>query len=268
MPKNIGKAKRKQLEQQLAEQELLLQEVMTKQENNDGTLRFGQTCVSASCIAEQYFCEKKVELQHIHGKVETESKQLGTEGHETLLADTVRVKRSDLFEQIWSGENVIAHEMLLLSRYRDLILVGRPDAIVFSNAMPLLLFEFKFSRSPTPFNSYHVQAKVYGKILEGMGFDTSKLHYVLAVAPPSLKNDASLFRKILDASVKNGPKEARLEMEEANVHIHPYRSADADQNVVWASGFWKGSREAIQTNNPNKCRSCEYKNNCISQIAS
>jgi hypothetical protein len=264
MPKNIGKAKRKQLEQQLAEQELLLQEVMTKQKNNKISLRFGQTCVSASSIAEQYFCEKKVEMQYIHGKVETESKQLGTEGHEMLLADTVKVKRVELFERIWSGERVIVHEMLLLSRCRDLILVGRPDAIVFSKAMPLFLFEYKFSRSPTPFNSYHVQAKVYGKILEGMGFDTSKLHYVLAVAPPSLKNDTALFRKILNASVRNGPKEARLEMEEANVHIHPYRSADADQAVFWASGFWKEVREAIPTNNPNKCRSCEYKNNCIS----
>jgi hypothetical protein len=88
------------LEQLLAEQERLLQAVMTKQENTDGVLRFGQTCVSASCIAQQYFCEKKVEMQYLHGKVETEAKQLGTEGHETLLIDTVKVKRAELLEQI------------------------------------------------------------------------------------------------------------------------------------------------------------------------
>jgi hypothetical protein len=51
-------------------------------ENKDDFLRFGQSCVSASSIAQQYFCEKKVEMEFIHGKVETESEQLGTEGHE------------------------------------------------------------------------------------------------------------------------------------------------------------------------------------------
>jgi len=209
MPKNIGKEKMKQLEQQLAEQERLLQAVMTKQEDNDSSLRFGLTSISASCIAEQYFCEKKVEMQYLHGRVETESKLLGTEGHETLLIDTVKVKHAEIFKRIWSGRPIIAHEVLLLSRYRDLILIGRPDAIVFSKAMPLFLFEYKFSRSPIPFNSYHVQAKVYGKILEGMGFETRKLHYVLAVVPPALKNDEALFRKILNASVNNGPREAK-----------------------------------------------------------
>jgi len=262
MPRTIKKTKMKQLEQQLAEQEQLLQEVRTKQGNNDSSLRFGQSCVSASSIAEQYFCEKKVELEFIHGKVETEPKRLGTEGHETLLADTIKVKRAEIFEQIWSGEPIIAHEMLLLSRYNDLILVGRPDAVVFSRTKPLMLFEYKFSRSTTPYSGYHVQAKVYGKILEGMGFDTSKLHYVLAVVPPSLKDDEALFQKILNASVKNGPQEARLEMKEASVYIHPYRSGDADQDITWASDFWKGAREAIPTMNKNKCRSCEYKDNC------
>ena len=261
MPRTTGKAK-KQLEQQLAEQKELLQEITTKRKNNDNSLRFGQTCVSASGIAEQYFCEKKVEMEFIHGKVETESKQLGTEGHEELLIDTVKVGREEILKRIWSGESIVVHEMLLLSKNKDLIIVGRPDAVIFSKTIPLILFEYKFSRSQTPYNSYHVQASVYGKILEGMGFDTSRLHYALAVVPPSLRDDQALFQRILKASVKNGPKEARLEVEGTSVHIHPYCSEDADKDINWALGFWVGDRDAIPTMNQNKCQSCEYKENC------
>ena len=50
----------------------LLHEVSQKLKNHEGELRFNQAVARASDIAQQYFCEKKVELEHVLGKMETE----------------------------------------------------------------------------------------------------------------------------------------------------------------------------------------------------
>jgi hypothetical protein len=36
-----------------------------------GRLRFGRSVMAASDIAEQFYCEKKLEMKYFHGKVET-----------------------------------------------------------------------------------------------------------------------------------------------------------------------------------------------------
>jgi hypothetical protein len=65
--------------------------------DNDGRLRFGRSVIVASDIAEQFYCEKKVEMEYLHGEVETEAKAIGTEAHEKLAEDSVKMKR----EQLW-----------------------------------------------------------------------------------------------------------------------------------------------------------------------
>lgn len=252
---------------QLVEQNSLLTEVVDKLEKGNSNLRFAQACIAASNIAEQYFCEKKVEMQFLHGEIPTKSKQLGSEAHSLLLSDSIKVKREDIFRRIRLGEPVFLLETPLLSRYGDIILAGRPDAIVFYKAMPLLLFEYKFSESPIPYKSYHIQAKVYCKILEGLGFDTSKLCYVIVVVPPSMRNDKELSRKIMRAVLKNYPKENRLEVDGVNVYIYPYHPEDAEKDIDWALDFGKGVREAIPTKNPNKCKKCEYSEDCSASLS-
>jgi hypothetical protein len=41
---------------------------------SEGDLRFNRSFIPASDIAEQYFCEKKVEMNYLHGDVETEER--------------------------------------------------------------------------------------------------------------------------------------------------------------------------------------------------
>ena len=201
-----------------------------------------------------------------YGEIDTESKQLWSEAYDLLLAKSIRTKREDIFRRIYFGEMIIPQEMLLLSKYDDLILVGRPDAIVFDRAMPILLFEYKFSKSSIPYRSYQVQAKIYGKILEGMGFNVSKLHYAIAIVPPALRHDQELSKKIFEAVIKNGFKETKIEVEEATIHVFRYLSESAEEEIDWALDLWKGIREAIPTQNPNKCKSCEYLNECSSSV--
>ena len=156
--------------------------------------------------------------------------------------------------------------MLLLSRYNDLILVGRPDAIVFYRSMPILLFEYKFSKSSIPYKSYHVQAKIYGKLLEGMGFNISKLHYAIVIVPPYLRNNQNLSKKIFESVIKSVLKETKIEVEEANIYVFQYLSENAKEEIDWALDFWKGMRGAIPTQNPDKCISCEYLKECSSSV--
>ncbi|MHA2405467.1 MAG: hypothetical protein ACXACH_01795 [Candidatus Hermodarchaeia archaeon] len=62
--------------------------------------------------------------------------------------------------------------------------------------------------------------------------------------------------------VKNGPKEATITLGEANIYIHQYHPVDAQVDIDWTLDYWRGTREAIPTRNANKCRSCEYLDQC------
>jgi hypothetical protein len=231
----------------------------------ESTLRFDRSVIIASDIAEQYFCEKKVELQYLYGEVETEEKSIGTEGHEKLLEGSVQVDREMLWKEIYGKKPIFALEMLLLARYNDVVLAGRPDSVLFQNGYPRIVFEYKFSKNRTAYRTHHVQARTYGILLRNMGFDTSRLFYAVVLADPRKRHDKELKRKVIDAVVKNGQKEAVIETENATIHFHKFNQTDAEQDLDWATPFWKKTREA-RASNPNKCSKCEHKTECVKSI--
>ena len=244
----------------------LIEELAEKQEKGESSLRFDRSFILASDIAQQYFCEKGVEMQYLYGDVETEEKSIGTEGHEKLLEDSVKIKRQELWKKIYGKKPVFALEMLLLAKYKDVVLVGRPDSVLFQNGYPLIVFEYKFSKSGTAYRTHHVQAGTYGILLNSMGFDTSRLFYAVVIADPRTRNDKDLKRKVIDAVAKNGPKEAILEVGYATVHLHKFNQAEAERDLDWAAEFWKKTREAVMTSNPNKCMKCGHKVECDKSI--
>jgi len=62
-------------EQQLEEYNSLLEQIIQKPTKGEGELRFDNSCVRASDVASQYFCEKKVEMHYLYGAIETETKK-------------------------------------------------------------------------------------------------------------------------------------------------------------------------------------------------
>jgi hypothetical protein len=84
---------------QLESFDSLLKELKQNREQG-GRLRFGRSAIVASDIAEQFYCEKKVEMEYLRGEVETEAKHIGTEAHEKLTEDSVKVKRAELWQKI------------------------------------------------------------------------------------------------------------------------------------------------------------------------
>jgi len=249
-------------ERQLEEYNSFLEQVLQKLAKGEGELRFGSPFIKASDIAQQYFCEKKVEMQHLHGEIETERKILGTEAHEKLLEYSVKIKRKDLWKEIYGKKPVFALEMLLLAKYKNLILAGQPDSVLFMRGLPLIIFEYKFSRSRRPFRDHHVQVRTYGIILRNMGFDTNRLFYAIVIVDPKARDDKKLKKRVVDAVIENGPKEAVLTIENARIYFNKFNQTEAERDLDWAIEFWKKQREAIPTRNPNKCRSCEYNVEC------
>jgi len=231
-----------------------------------GKLRFDRSTIAASDIAEQFFCEKKVEMQYLHGEIESEAKLVGTEAHESLLADSVRVKREEMWQSIYGKAPVLTLETLFVAQIKDVIIAGKPDSILFREGFPLVVFEYKFSKSQTAYMTHHVQARTYGLLLENAGFNTRFLHYAIVVADPSTRFDKQLKKKVAAAIGKNGLKDAELEIEKAKIYLHKYDRAAAEKDLDWAVKFWKKERDALPTANSNKCRCCEYFAECQSQL--
>jgi hypothetical protein len=103
-------------------------------------------------------------------------------------------------------------------------------------------------------------------LLKNMGFDTSHLFYAIVTADPEARHDREFKKNVIDAVIKNGPKENVLSIQNAEIHFHRFKDTDAEKDLDWAIEFWKNSREALLTNNPNKCKNCEYKVECESEI--
>jgi hypothetical protein len=252
--------------QQLENLRSLIEELVRKREGGYSKLRFNKQVIAASDIAEQYFCEKKVEMQYLHGEIETEDKVIGTEGHENLIKDAVKIGMEQLWKKIYEKKPVFVPEMLLLAKYRDVVLAGKPDLVIFRNGCPLVVFEYKFTKSKVPYMTYHVQARAYGLLLRNMGFDTSRLFYAIVLADQDARRDKDLRRNVVEAVADNGPREGVLEIENVGIHLHKFSQADAEKDVDWAINFWKHAREAITTNNTNKCKKCEYAVECERSI--
>jgi CRISPR/Cas system-associated exonuclease Cas4 (RecB family) len=247
---------------QLENFDSMLKELRRKREERDGRLRFDRSAVSVSDIAEQYYCEKKLELEYLLGEIETEAKTMGTEAHEKLIEDAVEIKREALWKKIYGEEPVLAVEMFILGKYEDVFLAGKPDAVMFYKGRPIVIFEFKFSKSGIAYPSHHVQAHTYGLILENMGFDTSRLFYAIVVADPKTRGDPKLQRKAIDAIFKRGFEESILSTDDTIIHLCKYHPSEAQESLQWAIQFWKQKRAATPTTNPNKCAKCEYQTQC------
>lgn len=198
----------------------------------------------------------------MHGEIETEEKKIGTEAHEKLTEGSMKVKAEALWRKIYGDKPVFALEMLLLAKYSDVIIAGKPDSVLFKGGYPLVVFEYKFSRSMVDYLSYHIQAQTYGVLLEKMGFYTKRLFYAIVVADPVTKGNEELREKVVRTIIKNGPKEAVHSIENGKIYLNKFSVSNAERDLEWALEFWKKSREAKPANNPNKCARCVYQTEC------
>jgi hypothetical protein len=241
--------------------ENLLKELQQEKTKPKTNLRFNKAAITASDIASQYFCEKKLEMEYLHGKIITPAKTAGSQNHEKLLETAVKVKTEELWQKIHEPQPIFALEWLLIAKYKTTLLIGKPDSILFENGQPQILFEYKFSKTGVAYPAYHIQARTYGILLTNLGFDTQSMHYAIIVADPQ-QGKNTLQQEAMDAITENGLQETMLQIQNANIYLQKFNKQTAEKNLEWALQYWKQTREAQPADNSNKCLNCEYQKKC------
>lgn len=219
----------------------------------------------ASRIGQQYYCEQKVELGYVEGRVETEPMRLGRELHEQLIP----MQKATL-KRIVRGikrEPVFVASFPIVAEFSQLVLVGVPDAVVFLKGAPGFLIELKTTRGDTSrlWDDQIVQARVYGLILEQMGFDCSRLKLVIPRVRRTRQSgrwkNAFLNSVIQDLLKTERPSQPR-KRKESTIHIIDYNRAHAVADVKWTEAYWLSRRQPIPSGSAAKCGICEYNGVC------
>jgi len=239
----------------------LLDELLNRLKEEGSRLRFNMPYIRVSDIAEQYFCEKKVEMAYLHGEVEKEARIRGRELHEELSRGLESIERERRFEKIMEGHPIWVYEMLIFAKHEGVFLVGRPDIVFFAKGLPLFIFEFKFTSYRKPFRDHHVQARTYGLILNKMGFNTDRLFYAIIISRREHK-DRAWRRHVKGSIMRHGLREGIVHLIDGKAYINKFKLDKAIEEVNWAISFWKGDREAVPTKNKAKCKTCGYKDIC------
>jgi hypothetical protein len=53
-----------------------------------------------------------------------------------------------------------------------------------------------------------------------------------------------------------------MSIENAMIYFCKFDGLRSGKNIDWAIKFWDKTREAMATDNPNKCGKCEYQAEC------
>lgn len=237
-----------------------------------GSFRHDLSTIPVWAIAEQFYCEKKVELEMTKGAVPTEAKNRGKTLHEELLA----MEKATLEEFIKAVESpkLSLASFRLAAEVANLRVMGKPDLVIFRKEKPLWLIDLKTTMGPLSqlYIDQVVQVQTYGLLLQFMGFDCSKLDLCIV----KMKRDLLLLedqREAFLSKVAEPLMEERIqEFERASkgtlrILQIDFDSEDALKNVTWARDYWLGLREAVPTKKPGKCRACEYSPECNSRLA-
>jgi hypothetical protein len=233
--------------------------------------RHGAPFVSVSSLAEQYYCEYKVENEFAYGEVPTEAKERGTELHDELIPG-VSVTADDFVGLVTKKEPSYA-VLRVWGSVGGLRMVGMPDHIVWSAGKPIWLVELKTTRGdPAPlWEDQENQARVYGLLLDLMGLDCSRLR--LAVVRVKAQELSEEERKLWLVEVSDAlmaGKAGELESRKGGrmkVHEMVHDRRLAVRAVTAKAGYWTGAREPTSSTSAGKCRACEYSSVCEKSLA-
>lgn len=248
------------------EEYIYLWEEFKKKESN---LRFKRNYVNVNEIAEQFYCEVKLKMMFLYGEIKTEEMVIGREAHERLVEGALKIGEREAWKGLLTKDSFGLAEILFLAKYKNVFIKGRPDGIFFKKGIPMLIFEFKFSNYRKVFPSYHIQAQTYGILLRELGFKTTELYYVIITAPLNMRNNRKvksiIYFRILNSFLGEfllNKEKKTYEIHNFNLSFYKFNPIEAEQKLDWALEFWKNERDAIPTDNTNKCKRCKYNKKC------
>jgi hypothetical protein len=226
--------------------------------------------VAVSSIAEQYYCEYKLENEFALGEIPTETKESGTALHDELMP-TERISKEKFIKLVSKKEPTFA-VLGVWGTVGRLKVVGMPDHIIWTGGKPMWVVELKTTRGdPTPlWEDQENQVRIYGLLLDRMGFDCSKMR--LAVV--RLKSDElgqeekkEWILRVSEALI--GDKIQELEMKyrgRMKAHLLEHDVYRAEKAVSSKAGYWLKEREPVSSTSVGKCRACEYNHVCSKSL--
>lgn len=230
-----------------------------------GKLRFGRNTVSVSSIAEQYYCEKKLDLMNEYPVPPSEQMVKGEVGHTAASTLGIVVSKEEaVIEAVKEREEAVFFcEFNIAWIHNGVPIIGMVDEAWFQGGSIGLVVERKFSNNLTVYNPYHVQAQLYCLGLGEMGFDNTSTYYMIVV----LKRSCHECGKLIDRSCqifKINESEFKCDNGKARAFVYPFDKDRILDDLDWALDFWLNKRRSIPTMNKAKCRVCEYNSLCNS----
>lgn len=228
-------------------------------------------------LSDQFYCEYQVELAKTEGEVETPDKQIGRDMHEALREQTVSTTPDEMWDYIETESRVAFAEFRASAEISEVYLLGQADYVRFDDGRPTVLIETMTSGRPTPYPSQQMQAWLYARILDEMGFDTNDLCYVIYMASKYAHvNDIPRDEYSQIAEKAEGlSKPTELPVRTGSLHVRPYTREDTfavesrephpnqlGSALDWALEWIRGERETTSTTISGKCDPCDYRAQC------
>ncbi len=211
--------------------------------------------------SEYWYCAAKIYHNTRLGGVQTKQKQTGKERHERKAIQDLKSIPNDFtplkpgsieqFKEIMLNQVKNALEAKIVLTNSDettlyygviphLNCIGKPDAVDCSNGDYPIIVERKYTKhTPTePYLDHKIQAHLYMMTLSELGFNpvTSRIEY--------WSQDNNKLMASFDLDFEKELQEKAI------------------QGVKGTAQILMGSNELIATQNPNKCKVCEYRIVC------
>ena len=200
------------------------------------------------------------------GEIPTETKNSGTALHAELLP-TEKITREEFAKLVSKKEPTLA-VLSVWGSAGGLKVVGEPDHIIWAGGKPLWVVELKTTRGdPQPlWEDQENQVRIYGLLLDRMGFDCSKMRLAVVRLKSGNLGDDEKREWILkvSASLMRGEM-SELEVKYRGVmkaHILEHDAERAEIAVRSKAGYWRQEREPTSSTSAGKCRACEYNATC------
>jgi hypothetical protein len=256
-----------------------IEDIRAEQKRWRESLQTSKPVVGASVhkVAEQFYCEKQVDLALSHGDRENAQTSAGTEGHASATARSEAVPYDEFWDDVATDELVRYSEVPFSAEVAEVVLTGRTDLVEFQDGQPTAIVERKFTDRHQLYPDQEFQAWLYSYLLDVAGFDCENLRYAVLKIPRPLKAETDVLgmidQHVLELMTE-GVTGTHQPFDEFGVyaHIHDYRSTNRFaspyesrgllEGLQWALGYWREEREPVPTSVAGKCRGCDFRAEC------
>jgi len=228
-------------------------------------LKFDKRYLIVSEIAQQFYCEHKLELMYREGKVETEEMRLGTYIHEEMFRGE-KLSTEELVDKLLTYRRVVASFPIAIV-YRSVPILGVPDAVIFEEGRPIALVELKTTKRwiGKVFTCEYVQAQLYSYMLQ-VNELAGNMNVIIVKVSRDVELTDDVRRRLLNRALtlieKYNGSEIVVRGEKYSIHIYENDGA-AFRYLDWALGYWLGTRGVyVPLDSRSRCRKCEYRHLC------